>query len=229
MLNFIFPQTSVPVPSPAAGVLKNIIKKDGETVTPGTKLCQIDVGATGGAAPPKAAEAPKAEAPKAPEPAKAAPPPPPAAAAPPPPSQAPPPPPPPPASAPPPPQAPRASMPVAAIKHAQVIFEFNKNKERNIFLYFNLNPFLQSLEGAKVQLPPQDYTREIIGTRTEQRVKMNRMRLRIAERLKDAQNTNAMLTTFNEIDMRLAYMEFLEYIFCLLTSFLLIVIEFLAP
>lgn len=30
---------------------------------------------------------------------------------------------------------------------------------------------------------------------------MNRMRQRIAQRLKDAQNTNAMLTTFNEIDM----------------------------
>nr|CAH7766570.1 unnamed protein product [Callosobruchus chinensis] len=33
------------------------------------------------------------------------------------------------------------------------------------------------------------------------RVKMNRMRLKIAERLKEAQNVNAMLTTFNEIDM----------------------------
>uniref|UniRef100_A0A1I7XFJ6 Dihydrolipoamide acetyltransferase component of pyruvate dehydrogenase complex n=1 Tax=Heterorhabditis bacteriophora TaxID=37862 RepID=A0A1I7XFJ6_HETBA len=33
------------------------------------------------------------------------------------------------------------------------------------------------------------------------RVKMNRMRQRIATRLKDAQNTYAMLTTFNEIDM----------------------------
>jgi 2-oxoglutarate dehydrogenase E2 component (dihydrolipoamide succinyltransferase) len=30
---------------------------------------------------------------------------------------------------------------------------------------------------------------------------MNRMRLKIAERLKQAQNVNAMLTTFNEIDM----------------------------
>ncbi|XP_069116903.1 dihydrolipoyllysine-residue succinyltransferase component of 2-oxoglutarate dehydrogenase complex, mitochondrial-like [Argopecten irradians] len=39
------------------------------------------------------------------------------------------------------------------------------------------------------------------GARTETRVKMNRMRLRIAERLKDAQNTCAMLTTFNEVDM----------------------------
>ncbi|RWS17976.1 Dlst-like protein, partial [Dinothrombium tinctorium] len=37
--------------------------------------------------------------------------------------------------------------------------------------------------------------------RTEQRVKMNRMRQRIAQRLKEAQNTYAMLTTFNEIDM----------------------------
>ena len=33
-------------------------------------------------------------------------------------------------------------------------------------------------------------------------VKMNRMRLRIAQRLKEAQNTCAMLTTFNEVDMR---------------------------
>eukprot|EP01137_Pigoraptor_chileana_P003230 Opistho-2@43120 len=39
------------------------------------------------------------------------------------------------------------------------------------------------------------------GQRTERRVKMTRMRLSIAERLKEAQNTNAMLTTFNEIDM----------------------------
>lgn len=42
---------------------------------------------------------------------------------------------------------------------------------------------------------------EITGSRGEQRVKMNRMRLRIAERLKSAQNTCAMLTTFNECDM----------------------------
>ncbi len=45
--------------------------------------------------------------------------------------------------------------------------------------------------------PPED----IKGSRTETRVPMSRMRLRISERLKDAQNMNAMLTTFNEIDM----------------------------
>ena len=53
-----------------------------------------------------------------------------------------------------------------------------------------------------VRLPPEDPTKEIAGTRSEHRVKMNRMRLKIAQRLKDAQNTNAMLTTFNELDMR---------------------------
>ena len=35
----------------------------------------------------------------------------------------------------------------------------------------------------------------------EERVKLSRLRKRIAERLKQAQNTAAMLTTFNEIDM----------------------------
>ena len=37
--------------------------------------------------------------------------------------------------------------------------------------------------------------------RAEERVPMTRLRRRIAERLKDAQNTAALLTTFNEVDM----------------------------
>ncbi|CAH1392786.1 unnamed protein product [Nezara viridula] len=72
----------------------------------------------------------------------------------------------------------RPPMPVAAIKHAQAV------------------------EAAVVKVPPEDPTHEISGTRSEYRVKMNRMRQRIAQRLKEAQNVNAMLTTFNEIDMR---------------------------
>ncbi|KAF6241282.1 hypothetical protein HO173_001077 [Letharia columbiana] len=40
-----------------------------------------------------------------------------------------------------------------------------------------------------------------LGNREERRVKMNRMRLRISERLKQSQNTAASLTTFNEVDM----------------------------
>ncbi|KAL9954121.1 hypothetical protein ACROYT_G041619 [Oculina patagonica] len=39
------------------------------------------------------------------------------------------------------------------------------------------------------------------GGRSEHRAKMTRMRQRIAQRLKDSQNTYAMLTTFNEVDM----------------------------
>ncbi|KAG7237248.1 hypothetical protein INR49_032581 [Caranx melampygus] len=153
------------VPSPAAGVIEELLVPDGGKVEGGTPLFKLRKGA--GA--PKAAEAPKAEAP--------------AAAAPPPPSAAPPPPPPPPPSAvgpipttmPPVPPVPAHAMdtkPVSAIKPtpapaAQVA---------------------QAEGGAK-------------GARTESRVKMNRMRLRIAQRLKEAQNTCAMLTTFNEVDM----------------------------
>ncbi|KAK2053370.1 dihydrolipoamide succinyltransferase [Colletotrichum caudatum] len=44
-------------------------------------------------------------------------------------------------------------------------------------------------------------TAPVFGSREERRVKMNRMRLRIAERLKQSQNTAASLTTFNEVDM----------------------------
>ncbi|KAK8727136.1 hypothetical protein OTU49_009711, partial [Cherax quadricarinatus] len=77
----------------------------------------------------------------------------------------------------PPPGAPLASIPVAAIKHSSFIHQ------------------------AEVKVPPADYSQEISGTRTEQRVKMSRMRQRIAQRLKEAQDTNAMLTTFNELDM----------------------------
>ncbi|CAH1957301.1 unnamed protein product [Acanthoscelides obtectus] len=166
-------KTSMPVHCPAAGIIEEFLVKDGDTVKPGQDLFKLKV--TGEAPPPKPAAAAAPPPPK-PEPAAAPPPPPPpptpqAAAPPPPPKPA------APAPAPPKPAMPSSSIPVAAIRHAQ------------------------SLEAATVKLPPQDYTKEITGTRTEQRVKMNRMRLKIAERLKEAQNVNAMLTTFNEIDM----------------------------
>jgi 2-oxoglutarate dehydrogenase E2 component (dihydrolipoamide succinyltransferase) len=40
-----------------------------------------------------------------------------------------------------------------------------------------------------------------LGARTEERVKMTRLRQTIATRLKEAQNTAALLTTFNDVDM----------------------------
>ena len=49
--------------------------------------------------------------------------------------------------------------------------------------------------------PPIADAPAFIGARTERRTKMSRMRQRVAARLKDAQNTAAMLTTFQECDM----------------------------
>jgi len=160
-------KTSVPVPSPAAGVIEELLVEDGSTVAPGAKLLKLKLGAGGAPAAPKPAAA-------APEPVAAAspPPPPPAAAAAAPIPATPPPPPPKPA-------APMASRPPPA----------------------PMPPRPAAGAAPVVRLPPADPTTEIAGTRSEHRVKMNRMRLKIASRLKEAQNTNAMLTTFNELDM----------------------------
>ena len=51
-----------------------------------------------------------------------------------------------------------------------------------------------ALKDARLPSPANDATRE-------ERVKMTRLRQTIARRLKDAQNTAAMLTTFNDVDM----------------------------
>lgn len=55
-----------------------------------------------------------------------------------------------------------------------------------------------SREERRVSLAP---CRNMTYPDVPQQVKMNRMRLRIAERLKQSQNTAASLTTFNEVDM----------------------------
>ena len=55
---------------------------------------------------------------------------------------------------------------------------------------------LINLMGAK---PSLNKRRQTFGE--EERVKMTRLRLTIAKRLKEAQNSAAMLTTFNEVDM----------------------------
>jgi 2-oxoglutarate dehydrogenase E2 component (dihydrolipoamide succinyltransferase) len=49
--------------------------------------------------------------------------------------------------------------------------------------------------------PPQSKTPQVAGERREERVKMTRLRQTVARRLKEAQNTAAMLTTFNDVDM----------------------------
>lgn len=64
----------------------------------------------------------------------------------------------------------------------------------------------QKKEAPKQQTKPKDEESKSTPSftsfsRNESKVKMNRMRLRIAERLKESQNTAASLTTFNECDM----------------------------
>jgi 2-oxoglutarate dehydrogenase E2 component (dihydrolipoamide succinyltransferase) len=53
---------------------------------------------------------------------------------------------------------------------------------------------------SPVSVPPPRVSTPDDGTR-EERVRMTKLRQTIARRLKDAQNTAAMLTTFNEVDM----------------------------
>ncbi|GKY94937.1 hypothetical protein MPSEU_000458600 [Mayamaea pseudoterrestris] len=54
---------------------------------------------------------------------------------------------------------------------------------------------------AAAPSPSHAETTVFLGNRVERRTKMSRMRQRVAKRLKDAQNTAAMLTTFQECDM----------------------------
>lgn len=153
-------KTTLPVQSPVAGVITELLVGDGDTIAKGTMLANIDVGAGGDSAPAKVEAAPApVEAPPAPAAAPAAPTP--AAPAPVPTSIG---------TPPPIPSAPMSVTPPPLPKAA---------------------PPPAVAEGEAK--PP--------GLRTENAVKMSRMRLRIAERLKEAQNTAAMLTTFNEIDM----------------------------
>jgi 2-oxoglutarate dehydrogenase E2 component (dihydrolipoamide succinyltransferase) len=52
---------------------------------------------------------------------------------------------------------------------------------------------------AKAPIPPAP---QALGSRPEQRVPMSRLRMRVAERLVQSQSTAAILTTFNEVNMQ---------------------------
>jgi 2-oxoglutarate dehydrogenase E2 component (dihydrolipoamide succinyltransferase) len=54
---------------------------------------------------------------------------------------------------------------------------------------------------APASAPSAPTARPAAGSRTEQRVPMTRLRQRIAQRLVEAQSTQALLTSFNEVDM----------------------------
>jgi len=166
------------VPSPGAGVLVEIVKGDGETVVSGELIARIDTEAKAGAAAPAAADAPKAAAPAAaPAPAAAAP----AGTASP---------------------SARKILDEKGIAAADVTGTGRGGrvtKEDAVAAAPKAGP-VAAPAAAKAALPAPA-VEVALGDRTEQRVPMSRLRARIAERLLESQSSNAILTTFNEVNM----------------------------
>ncbi|MFO1403174.1 MAG: 2-oxoglutarate dehydrogenase complex dihydrolipoyllysine-residue succinyltransferase [Azonexus sp.] len=172
------------VPAPDAGVLVEIVKGDGETVTSGEIIAKIDTEAKAGAAAPAAkAEAPKAAAPAAaPAPAAAAP----AGTASP---------------------AARKILDEKGIAAADVAGTGRGGrvtKEDAVGAQKPAAPAagpVAAPAAVAAALPTPATGVDVQASRTEQRVPMSRLRSRIAERLVQSQSTNAILTTFNEVNM----------------------------
>ncbi|WP_117195028.1 2-oxoglutarate dehydrogenase complex dihydrolipoyllysine-residue succinyltransferase [Rhizobium terrae] len=182
-------KVTVEVPAPAAGVLTEIVAANGETVGLGALLGQIAEGAAGTAAAAPAAKPAEAAPAKAAEAAAPAP----VAAA---------------ASA----SAAATSMPPApaAAKMAAdnniSTADVEGSGKRGQVLKGDVIAAVAKGVSAPATAPaapaaPRPVSSADDASR-EERVKMTRLRQTIARRLKDAQNTAAMLTTYNEVDMK---------------------------
>ncbi len=66
----------------------------------------------------------------------------------------------------------------------------------------NTSAVTGSGRGGRITKPDVQRFLQTAGSRAEERVKMSRLRSRIAERMKEAQNTAAILTSFNEVDLQ---------------------------
>jgi len=161
-------KVTLEVNAPAAGVLAEIVAKDGDTVGVGALLGSIMAGAGTGAptpaaaAPKVAAMAPSAVSEKAPESGPAV-----------------------------------ARMAAESGVNPASIASTGKDGR------VTKGDMLAAI--ATVSTPVAPVATRIPSTATdgvkEERVRMTKLRQTIARRLKDAQNTAAMLTTFNEVDM----------------------------
>ena len=173
-------KVTIEVPSPVAGVIEAVAAKDGDTVGVGALLGTIAAAGAGAAPAPAKTEAPKA-APAAPA-----------------------------ASAP----APAPATTVAAGSNGPAVSKLaaesgvdtsavaGTGKDGRV----TKGDLLGAIAGGatapapaapvavRAPVPADDAARE-------ERVRMTKLRQTIARRLKDAQNTAAMLTTFNEVDM----------------------------
>ena len=171
-------KVSVEVPAPAAGSLSDIVAQEGETVEVGALIAHFAEGAGGSAAPAKREAAPAAET-KAEAAAK-------------------------PQASPSPafgsdmPPAPSAQK-MMAEKGVDAASVEGSGKRGQV-----LKEDVMKAASSPSPIPPPAAARapskEEDAVR-EERVRMTKLRQTIARRLKDAQNSAAMLTTFNEVNM----------------------------
>jgi 2-oxoglutarate dehydrogenase E2 component (dihydrolipoamide succinyltransferase) len=178
------------VPAPAAGVLAELVVADGGTVVSDQLIAKIDTEAKAGAAPAPAAPAAPAAASTAPAPT--------------------------PASA----SAAGVAMPAAAKLMADAGLapgsvagtgKDGRVLKGDVLAAMSAPPPAPAAIPAPVTapaapavakpLPAVSAPAANLGDRPEQRVPMSRLRARVAERLLQSQATNAILTTFNEVNM----------------------------
>ena len=177
------------VPAPAAGVLSEIVQGDGATVTADQLIAKIDTEAVAGAAAPAPAAAAAAAAPAAAAPVAAA-------------------------------AAGTSKAGVAMPAAAKILAEANipasavagTGKDGRVTKGDALAAVAGGVKSTAAVIPTGVPTKALpqvaapsaaqeLGERPEQRVPMSRLRARVAERLLQSQSTNAILTTFNEVNM----------------------------
>jgi 2-oxoglutarate dehydrogenase E2 component (dihydrolipoamide succinyltransferase) len=173
------------VPAPAAGVMAELVRQDGESVQSEEVIARIDSAASAGAAPAKAAApAAAAAAPAAAAPSKSA-----------------------------------VAMPAAAKLLAENKLTASEVSGTGRDGRVTKGDVLAAVAGAPKAAAPAAAPVPAapalakplpavaapapakLGDRPEQRVPMSRLRARVAERLLQSQASNAILTTFNEVNM----------------------------
>lgn len=164
------------LPAQQAGKLVEIIEADGATVTAGQLLAKIDTSATAEAAAPAAAAAETAPAAAATQTAAPA-------------NQS---------------QA-GVAMPAAAKLAAEKgvnTANIQGSGRDGRVLKEDVAAAASALAAAPVMATSKASASSTAGERVEQRVPMSRLRSRVAERLLQSQHENAILTTFNEVNMK---------------------------
>jgi len=165
-------KVSVEVPSPVAGVMGEHAVKVGDTVQVGALLATVGEGGAGAAPAAPAASAPAPAAPAQPEQPSGD------AAA-----------------------ALSPSVRRAVLEHGVDPATIKGTGKDGRLTKEDVAAAASSKPAATPAATPSPAQPAAGGGRKEERVKMTRLRQTIAKRLKEAQNTAAMLTTFNDVDM----------------------------